>query len=259
VPESSFHESFSHALQNASVDSSPLLNPSRYGDQRRRFDVYRNNRVMSLIEALCSTYPTINQLVGDEFFKASATAFINANPPSQPVMAEYGKNFGRFISSLPNTGNLPFLKDIAELEWQRLQAYHCVDSPVLSPAALAEIPPHSLTELRIHCHPALSCIVSKWPIGSILAFCADGSSADPEAHKNVDMSTGEAVVITRPRLEVRINKVDQAAALFLNALRNEETLGYSAEVALEYDNNFNAGEHLTGLLALGAFSQIINI
>jgi len=45
--------------------------------------------------------------------------------------------------------------------------------------------------------------------------------------------------------------------VFLEALQNDETLGYSAEVALEYDAHFNAGEHLTGLLMLGAFSQVI--
>lgn len=257
MSESSFHESFTHALQNASVDSSSLLDPNTAGDQRRRFDVYRNNRVVSLLEALRSTYPAIKQLVGDEFFKASATAFIDANPPTQPVMAEYGKHFGRFLSSLPNTGNLPFLNDIAELEWHRLQAYHCSDAPVLDSSALAEISPESIMGLRVQCHPAVHCVVSIWPVGSIWTICTDDSGANPDAHKNVDMRQGEAVLITRPGMDVQINRIDAAAAVFLEALQNDETLGYSAEVALEYDNHFNAGEHLTGLLMLGAFNQVI--
>ena len=257
MPESSFHALFTHALQNASVDSSPLLSASEDGDLRRRFDIYRNNRAVSLIEALRSTYPAIKQLVGDEFFKACATAFIDANPPTQPVMAEYGRSFGPFMSSLPNTGNLPFLNDIAELEWQRLQAYHCVDAPVIDPTALAEVPPESIMELRLQCHPASHCVMSQWPIGSIWTICTDDSGANPDAHKNVDMRSGEAVLITRPSMEVQINRIDHAAAVFLNALQNKETLGYSAEVALEHDSNFNAGEHLTGLLMLGAFEQII--
>lgn len=255
----SFHEMFANALQHATVDTTPLLQPVKDGDQRRRFDVYRNNRMVSLIETLRSTYPALNQLVGDEFFKAAACAFIDVNPPVQPVMAEYGGEFGRFMSSLPNTEKLPFLKDIAELEWWRLQAYHCVDAPVLQPSALADVAPSSIMDLRLQCHPALHCVVSEWPIGSIWALCTEGSGTDLEAHKRVDMLKGESVIITRPEIIVLINRVTASGSVFLNAIQQGETLGDAAEQGLGCDENFNAGEHLTGLITLGAFTDVIEI
>jgi len=244
-------------LQNASADTSALLHPVKDTDQQRRFNVYRNNRMVSLIDNLRSTYPALRQLVGDEFFTAGATAFINVTPPTQPVMAEYGEGFGRFIMSLPNTRNMPFLNDIAQLEWQRLQAYHCRNAQVLNSSALAEVAPDTFLSMRFQCHPALHCLVSEWPIGAIWSICSEGSASEPNAHRDINMRDGESVVITRPHLDVLVNRIDHAAAIFLNALCSGETLGDSAELGLACDNEFNVGEHLTGLIALGAFSQIM--
>ncbi len=252
-----FHEKFANALQNASVDSSPLLRSGKECGQGRRFDIYRNNRVVSLIDALRSTYPAIDRLVGDEFFKASARAFVDANPPVQPVMAEYGREFGVFLSSLPNTDKLPFLRDIAELEWWKLQAYHCENAPVLHLASVAEIAPESIMDTRLQCHPALHCIDSNWPIGSIWTACIGDSSANGNTDDQVDMRNGEAVVITRPGIEVQVNRVAPAGAEFLNLIRSGETVGAAADKGLQQDKDFNVGEHLTGLINLGAFSKVL--
>ena len=254
---SGFHEKFAIALQNASIDSAPLLRSDKYSGQGRRFDIYRNNRVVSLIDALRSTYPAIDRLVGDEFFKASARAFIDANPPVQPVMAEYGREFGGFLSSLPNTDKLPFLRDIAELEWWKLQAYHCENAPVLHASSLAEIAPESIMDIRLQCHPSLHCVDSDWPIGSIWTACIAEASANDNTYNQVDMRNGEAVVITRPGIEVQVSRVAPAGAEFLNQMQSGETLGAAAEHGLQQDNDFNVGEHLTGLINLGAFSNIL--
>lgn len=255
----SFHTTFTSALRNATADPTTLLQPIEDGDHRRRFDVYRNNRMVSLIETLRSTYPALTQLVGDEFFKAAASAFIDMSPPIQPVMAEYGAEFGHFMASLPNTEKLPYIKDIAELEWWRLQAYHCVDTPVLQLSALADVAPDSMMELRLECHPALHCLVSKWPVGSIWTLCTEGSGTDIEAHKKVDMLKAEFVIITRPEMDVLINRITESASVFLSAIQQGSTLGDAAEQGLNCDKEFNAGEHLSGLVSLGAFISIIKV
>jgi len=255
----SFHKTFAEALQHPTTDPATLLQPVEDGDHRRRFDVYRNNRMMSLIETLHNTYPVLSQLVGDEFFKAAASAFIDRNPPVQPVMAEYGGEFGTFVASLPNTEKLPYLKDIAELEWWLLQAYHCADMPILQLTALAEIAPDSMMDLRLACHPALHGVGSQWPIGGIWTLCTEGSGADFEAHKKVDMLEGEFVIITRPEMNVLVNKITESAFVFLNAIQNGSTLGDAADQGLSCDKEFNAGEHLSGLVSLGAFSGVIEV
>ena len=63
----------------------------------KRFDVYRNNCVVSLCEALAAGFPVVETLVGEEFFKAMARVYVGEHPPCSPVLMEYGETFARFL------------------------------------------------------------------------------------------------------------------------------------------------------------------
>ena len=250
-----FHSRFAQALQDPQINTRPLLKPTGTANQRRRFDVYRNNRAVSLIDNLRSTYPAIFRLVGEDFFNAAARSYIDRHPPTGPVMAEYGGEFGDCMAAMPNTDSVPYLADIASLEWQRLQSYHSANSPVLNINELAKIDSAELVNLRLQRHPAFSAIQSRWPIGSIWTICtSDAESATSPAE--VNMQRSESVVVTRPGLEVLTNVIPATGYLFLNALVQGKTIGDAAEPALTEDPTFDTGSHLAGLVALGVFSDI---
>ncbi|MEZ5722575.1 MAG: DNA-binding domain-containing protein [Paracoccaceae bacterium] len=59
----------------------------------KRFDVYRNNVVVSLSEALATGFPVVRKLVGEAFFSAMAGVFVRAHPPRSPVLTMYGEGF----------------------------------------------------------------------------------------------------------------------------------------------------------------------
>ena len=48
----------------------------------KRYDVYRNNVTVSLINALAATYPAVQRITGVEFFHAMARFHIRATPPT---------------------------------------------------------------------------------------------------------------------------------------------------------------------------------
>jgi hypothetical protein len=250
-----FHSRFARALEDPTIDSQPLLGQSDAFDQRRRFDIYRNNRASSLIDALRNTYPAVCTLVGEAFFKTAARGYIDRHPPTGPVMAEFGGEFASYLQTLQQTEPVPYLHDIALLEWHQLQAYHCADAPILDLQTLAEKDVQALPDLRLDSHPSLFTLQSRWPIGTIRTICTsqDDSAPDPSS---VDMNRSEAVVVTRPALTVLTNVVPASGQLFLSALVRGSTIGEAAESALSRDENFNTGEHLAGLLSLGAFSKL---
>ncbi|MEL6963263.1 MAG: DNA-binding domain-containing protein, partial [Pseudomonadota bacterium] len=55
----------------------------------RRFNVYRNNVVAGMTEALRATFPAVEKLVGEDFFAASARIYIDQNPPQSPLLFRY--------------------------------------------------------------------------------------------------------------------------------------------------------------------------
>ena len=62
----------------------------------RRFSVYRNNVAASLGQARARRFSGIERLVGPEFFGALAQAYLAADPPRTPVLAEWGAGFATF-------------------------------------------------------------------------------------------------------------------------------------------------------------------
>ena len=50
----------------------------------KRYNVYRNNVTLSLIDALAAIFPATQRITGVEFFRAMARFHIWATPPTSP-------------------------------------------------------------------------------------------------------------------------------------------------------------------------------
>src|SRR6266545_2079406 len=81
-----------------------------------RLRVYRHHVFESLGSALATTFPTVQALVGEDFFRMLARAFVGQSPPNQPVLAEYGAGFPAFIAGHDAARDLPYLADVARLD-----------------------------------------------------------------------------------------------------------------------------------------------
>ena len=61
--------------------------------------VHRNTALHGLINALRLSHPTVDALVGEDFFDQAARAFIEAQPPSSAWLTGYGEGFADFLQS----------------------------------------------------------------------------------------------------------------------------------------------------------------
>lgn len=87
------------------------------------FAVYRNTSARGAVEALRATYPTVEMLVGDEMFTQVALDYRIENPPGDPVLSQYGSDFANFLARQPWASELPYLADVAMLDWLWLRAF----------------------------------------------------------------------------------------------------------------------------------------
>lgn len=202
----------------------------------KRYDVYRNNVIVSLSEALASAFPVIQTLVGAEFFSAMANVHVRQFPPRSPLMIHYGEDFPDFLASFPPVAHLAYLPDIARLERARRMAYHAADADVFDPAKLEGLSEES----HLILHPSVHVITSVHPIFSIWRFnSADDKSPLPDH--------GETVLISRPADELQMHVISSSAGIFLSAL--DGTLGEALAKATEADAAFDFTENLTALLS----------
>src|SRR5262249_9300399 len=129
----------------------------------KRFAVYRNNVVVGLIDALRANFPAVYRIVGQEFFQAMARAHVVTEPPSSPMLFNYGAGFPNFIAQFEPAAPVVYLSDGARLERAWTEAYHARNVAPLDAETLAEIPPDRVATARFKLHPSLRIVTSRFP------------------------------------------------------------------------------------------------
>jgi hypothetical protein len=207
---------------NACPDGLTTWNGS---DPGRRFAVYRNNVMVSLIDALADTFPVTQELVGEEFFRAMAKLFVLAHPPRSPILAYYGQEFPAFVAAFPPAAPVPYLADVARLEMLRVLAYHAADAAVLTmeeiSVALADV--STLPGLRFVLHPSVAVLPSQFAVVSL--WGAHQGLMDIAA---VNPAVPQTALVVRIGLDVNIVGIDAATGHFIEQLRQGATLAQAA-------------------------------
>lgn len=244
---------FTHALLNPELPFPSGLTTWNGSDPEIRFAVYRNNVMVSLIDALADTYPVVQTLVGEEFFRAMAREFAQNNPPRSAVMAYYGHNFADFIATFPPAASVPYLADVARLEMARVMAYHAADVVAIQPqvlqAALAD--PQQLLSLQLVLHPSVHVIQSGFAIFSVWAAHQGAQSA-----LAVDPDVAQAALLYRDGLNVGIVELAAGSGTFVSTLLIGQTLAAAVHVASSLDTDFDLTQSLTLLLRLQLITHL---
>lgn len=189
-------------------------------DPAHRFGIYRNNIVSSLIDALASSYPVVNALVGEEFFRAMAAEFVRSSPPRSAVLAWYGKHFAEFLASYPPVARLPYLPDMARFEWLFSESLHAAEAlPVAASDWQALLEDEQLlSKARFVFHPAAQVFFSPHPIISL--WNAHQAEDIDSQLKKIDMHAAESALLMRNDLSVEVYPVDHSTREFLTALQS---------------------------------------
>lgn len=209
---------FSSALLDPEMVCPSGLRVWNGSDPARRFAVYRNNVIVSLIDALSDSYPVVQALVGDAFFRAMAREFVRNSPPRSPVLAWYGAGFADFVAGFPPAAGVPYLADVARLEWLRVEALHAADAEGAADEDLAVLLSDAgrLADARFRLHPSVRVLWSPHPVVSLWAAHQHDDPSDALAALNPE--DGEAALLMRPALGVEIIPIEPGAADFIGHL-----------------------------------------
>jgi hypothetical protein len=199
---------FAAAVLDAERDVPTPLSRKSGGPPARRFGIYRNNVYASLIEVLGGRFPVVTRLVGDDFFRAMARAYIKQAPPRSPVLLDYGVGFPDFVAAFAPAAEVPYLADVASLEWARHSSYHAADRTPLPLSELASAV-HQAEDAVLELHPSLSLVSSQYPVVSIWELNAQAADVPPTRLE----AGGEDALALRPHLNVEVRRLPLGAAL----------------------------------------------
>src|ERR1700693_4340650 len=112
----------------ATAGTSPTFVLEGPASGAERIAIYRRTMFTNYRNALGATYPVVQKLVGTFFFEAAVAEFVRACPSRSGDLNAYGDTFGVFLAGFPPAADLPYLGDVARLEWAIDEANRAEDS-----------------------------------------------------------------------------------------------------------------------------------
>lgn len=217
-----------------------------------RLNIHRNNTTILLTEALAATFKVCHKLVGEDFFEAVARVYVRTHPPQNPCLYMYGHDFAEFLNTLPQIESVPYLPDVARMEWLWNEAFHAADTNALNAADLSDIAPEVYGDLIFEPHPTLRLIDSPYPIKEIWNLNQDGVPEDA----TVDLDEGgQNLAIVRRRSHVQMIELSPGGFVLTKRLSEGETLNAAFEAAIQTETDFDPTASLAILIGAGAFQN----
>jgi Putative DNA-binding domain len=254
-PDADLQSSYAGAFASALMDperATPTIVCGPGGKAAiKRYNVYRNNVTVSLINALAAIYPAVQRITGVEFFRAMARFHIRVTPPESPLLFEYGRQFPDFIEAYEYAAQMPWLADTARLERAWLDAYHAADAPQLSADTLGSIRPERLTDVVFTAHPSTRVVRSRFAIVTLFAANRNEGSVS-----TIDAGKPEDALVTRPDLDVVVRHLPEGGAVFIASLMAGHALGEAAGLASASSAAFDLAANIAGMIQAGAFTTV---
>lgn len=222
-------------------------------DPARRLAVHRNTVVSSLIDALADSFPVVQQLVGEAFFRAVAGTFVRQHPPRSPILALYGDQLPDFLVHFGPARSLPYLADVARLEFARVLACHAADAEPVDDqqVSLALASGARIGELKLVCHRSVSTLDSRYAVVSLWAAHQGEGEINP-----VVINRPESAIVVRDAFDVLVLRAAPGAVVFVDAIGQGVNLGDAASAATQREPAFDLAATLSLLLTHRALTSL---
>lgn len=209
-------------------DAGPLASIAGNGlEPAARLRIYRHSCHEIQTGALRTSYPAVSALVGEAFFEQTARGYRAAYPSHSGNLQAFGQHLADYLTTLPAVHALPYLADVARLEWLRQESALSGGVQTLSAHCLAQ------TGL----HPSVRLLASDYPVLTIWRY-----AMQPATEPLALADTGERVVLWRDDDQVAMAPLDPASFACIETVARGRALAdaYQAGRARDPDFDFAA-------------------
>lgn len=234
-----FQDAFISALYDA--DSSALNALT----QQPGFSVYRNTVMKGASDALLANFPTVVRLVGDDWLRAAASIYLQQSPPSDTRLLYYGASFPDFLDWFEHAQQMPYLGNVARLDWLWTQVHSAQEQPPLETRALARLSPERLLAT---CFQPRASVAWAWftdqPAYSIWRLNREELDIPPALEWH-----SEGVLLTRDAGRINWQSFSAAGCTLLDACAANLPLGSALEQTQERHPDLDPNQLLAFLIS----------
>lgn len=180
--------------------------------------VYRNTCAKGLIDVLRANFPTVERIVGEEWFSACARVFIREHEPPNPVLAMYGEAFSGFLRTFEPADGIPYIGDVAQVDALWTQSHFAVDDASLDPGLLQSLEQDRLLALSLPLHASTRIAWFDAPVSTLWRLNRPPAPLPGRGGFSIDWRP-EGIALCRPHGEVVAITLSAWQFAFLEACR----------------------------------------
>lgn len=213
------------------------------------FAVYRNTVMKGCVEALRANFPTVERLVGAEWFAAAAAHYARRSPPVLAQLIEYGADFADFLQPFVPARELPYLAGVARLDRLWIEAFSAAEQPRLTLATFAAQTPEALAKLRLR-----PCAAARWQWFELPVFTIWRSNREQLEVPRSLIWQGEGGLVCRRDGRVVWQPLGAGGCAFLAACAAHRRLDEASTLALQAQPDLDFKDLLARLFEAGVFA-----
>jgi Putative DNA-binding domain len=201
------------------IDSSETLSAEEH------FAIYKHSIAGALQIALKEIYTVCHKLVGNDFFIFMINHYILHNKSYSPTLAGYGGNFPLFIENFDAAKSLPYLADVARLEWAWHLIFSAAPSKGIDFLKLSECYVHVGEQLIFNLPQASTLLSSRYPIHLIWEANQDDNDNNEGQIITLPDDTHFYYLVWRKELAMRIDLITEVEWQILSWIQKGLTWG----------------------------------
>ena len=216
----------SFRIADALQTMAPLAKP--WPLTKRGLQCYQANALALARRALPEAFPVLTQMLGEESFADLAADFWQQHPPARGDIAQWGGELPAFLAASPQLADVPYLADVAQVEWALHSVATAANSVLDTPSftLLTEADPAAFT---LQCAASLHCVASPWPVVTLLDAHRQGPAALAAlpgrlAQLTADDARAQTALVWRHGLSPMLRQAAPGEAVFLLALQRGASL-----------------------------------
>lgn len=190
-----------------------------------RVGVYAGGYPARLLDAVAESHPAVAHVLGQGAFAALVARYVRALPPQSYNLNDAGSRLAEYLPVDRLSAQLPFLSDLARMEWAIVRAFHAPVREAFDPATVTNWSAEDWFGTRIDLQVGTALVRSAWPIHAVWA-----ARETPVDEIDIDMTAGgNVILIHRAGFEVVCESIGEAEATAIQALLGGATLGDVSE------------------------------
>jgi len=222
-------------------------------DPTARLAIYRNNLLEGFHRTLALEYPVVRRLVGQDYFRQLARAFLARHPSTSGDLHHVGAAFAEFLRLQFTDSEYLYLADVAALEWACQECLIAAEVDPFDPATLRNLDSQSYGMLRFTLRPTYRLVQSPFPILRIWQVNQPESAAE----ESIDLDSGpDFLLVFRTPEGNHLRRLREDDYRLLAAFAAGHSLAEALELLLASSPGFDLGTALRRCIEFAALAAI---